>query len=171
MSSERYHYYDIKRKKKRYHNDSCEYKSSNEFCRKDCVESLGDSFESTDATISQDANALSLVEQTSEELIWIKDSCNVDVSTVDTQVAIQLQVAIQVALGVVISILSANTTNSDLIAEEMLAHANLEQTNKQKIVIVNSKDVEITTTDTDVAANIQVAVQVLIAVIVSILST
>nr|WP_274495760.1 spore coat protein [Priestia megaterium] len=37
--------------------------------------------------------------------------------------------------------------------------------------MVNSKDVKITTTDADVAVNIQAAIQVLIAVFVSILSS
>jgi spore coat protein X len=44
--------------------------------------------------------------------------------------------------------------------------SDIEQTNKQKIYIENSKDVEITTTDTDVALNVQVLLQVLVAIIV-----
>ncbi|WP_280146867.1 spore coat protein [Priestia megaterium] len=124
-----------------------------------------------DAVIEQEPDAFSFVDQESTELIWIKDSCDIEVTTTDTQVAVQLQVAIQVALGVVISILSSNVANSEVIAQDLLAHANLEQTNKQKIVIVNSKDVKITTTDADVAVNIQVAVQALIAVFVSVLSS
>ncbi|CAI8948143.1 spore coat protein X [Priestia megaterium] len=124
-----------------------------------------------DAVIEQEADAFSFVDQESTELIWIKDSCDIEVTTTDAQVAVQLQVAIQVALGVVISILSSNVANSEVITQDLLAHANLEQTNKQKIVIVNSKDVKITTTDADVAVNIQAAIQVLIAVFVSILSS
>jgi spore coat protein X len=124
-----------------------------------------------EAVIEQEPDAFSFVDQESTELIWIKDSCDIEVTTTDTQVAVQLQVAIQVALGVVISILSSNVANSEVIAQDLLAHANLEQTNKQKIVIVNSKDVKITTTDADVAVNIQVAVQALIAVFVSVLSS
>jgi len=124
-----------------------------------------------DAVIEQEADAFSFVDQESTELIWIKDSCDIEVTTTDTQVAVQLQVAIQVALGVVISILSSNVANSEVIAQDLLAHANIEQINKQKIVIVNSKDVKITTTDADVAVNIQAAIQALIAVFVSVLSS
>ncbi|WP_394223938.1 spore coat protein [Priestia aryabhattai] len=124
-----------------------------------------------DAVIEQEADAFSFVDQESSELIWIKDSCDIEVSTTDTQIAVQLQVAIQVALGVVISILSSNVANSEVIAQDLLAHANIEQTNKQKIIIVNSKDVKISTTDADVAVNIQAAVQALLAVFVSVLSS
>ncbi|NGY87896.1 hypothetical protein F6Y05_32825 [Bacillus megaterium] len=70
--------------------------------------------------MEQEADAFSLVDQESSELIWIKDSCDIEVSTTDTQVAVQLQVAIQVALGVVISILSANVANSEVIAQDLL---------------------------------------------------
>jgi spore coat protein X len=124
-----------------------------------------------DAVIEQEVDAFSFVDQESTELIWIKDSCDIEVSTTDTQVAVQLQVVIQVAIGVVISILSSNVANSEVIAQDLLAHANLEQTNKQKIIIVNSKDVKITTTDADVAVNIQAVIEALIAVFVSVLSS
>lgn len=124
-----------------------------------------------DAVIEQEADAFSFVDQESTELIWIKDSCDIEVSTTDAQVAVQLQLVIQVALGVVISILSSNVANSEVIAQDLLAHANIEQTNKQKIIIVNSKDVKITTTDADVAVNIQAVIEAVIAVFVSVLSS
>ncbi|MDR7246573.1 spore coat protein [Priestia megaterium] len=124
-----------------------------------------------DAVIEQEADAFSFVDQESTELIWIKDSCDIEVYTTDAQVAVQLQLVIQVALGVVISILSSNVANSEVIAQDLLAHANIEQTNKQKIIIVNSKDVKITTTDADVAVNIQAVIEAVIAVFVSVLSS
>ncbi|MCE4092664.1 spore coat protein [Priestia megaterium] len=164
-----------KRSKKKYSDD--DHKSRFELEEDDHFSHLFESdnhFEDEskeDAVIEQEPDALSFVDQESTELIWIKDSCDIEVTTTDAQVAVQLQVAIQVALGLVISILSSNVANSEIIAQDLMAHANLEQTNKQKIVIVNSKDVKITTTDADVAVNLQVVVQVLIAIFVSLLST
>lgn len=172
----RYESREVKKRSKKKHSDH-DHKSRFELEEDDHFSHLFESdnhFEDEskeDAVIEQEADAFSFVDQESTELIWIKDSCDIEVTTTDTQVAVQLQVAIQVALGVVISILSSNVANSEVITQDLLAHANLEQTNKQKIVIVNSKDVKITTTDADVAVNIQAAIQVLIAVFVSILSS
>ncbi|MBV6738249.1 MULTISPECIES: spore coat protein [Priestia] len=172
----RYESREVKKRSKKKHSDH-DHKSRFELEEDDHFSHLFESdnhFEDEskeDAVIEQEPDAFSFVDQESTELIWIKDSCDIEVTTTDTQVAVQLQVAIQVALGVVISILSANVANSEVIAQDLLAHANLEQTNKQKIVIVNSKDVKITTTDVDAAVNIQVAVQALIAVFVSVLSS
>lgn len=172
----RYESREVKKRSRKKHSDH-DHKSRFELEEDDHFSHLFESdnhFEDEskeDAVIEQEADAFSFVDQESTELIWIKDSCDIEVTTTDTQVAAQLQVAIQVALGVVVSILSSNVANSEVIAQDLLAHANLEQTNKQKIVIVNSKDVKITTTDADVAVNIQAAIQVLIAVFVSILSS
>jgi len=44
----------------------------------------------------------------------------------------------------------------------------MKQVNKQKLVIENSKDVKVTTTDTDVAISLQVLLQILIALVVNI---
>lgn len=172
----RYESREVKKRSKKKHS-SHDYKSRFELEEDDHFSHLFESdnhFEDEskeDAVIEQEADAFSFVDQESTELIWIKDSCDIEVSTTDTQVAVQLQVVIQVALGVVISILSSNVANSEVIAQDLLAHANIEQTNKQKIIIVNSKDVKITTTDADVAVNIQAVIEALIAVFVSVLSS
>ena len=50
------------------------------------------------------------------------------------------------------------------VIQELLQLSEIEQTNKQKIFIENSKDVAITTSDTDVDLNIQVLVQILVAI-------
>ncbi|MED4235869.1 spore coat protein [Priestia megaterium] len=36
--------------------------------------------------------------------MWIKDSCNIEVCTTDTQATVALQVALQVAIAVVVRI-------------------------------------------------------------------
>jgi spore coat protein X len=126
-------------------------------------ESFGESF---DAEVVQEADQLSLIDQESNELIWIKDSCDITVHTTDTQAAIAIQVAIQVAIAVVVRITIGDTAQNDGVLQDLLQLSDVEQTNKQKIYIENSKDVEITTTDTDVVLNIQLLLQVLVAIIV-----
>ncbi|UMZ35842.1 spore coat protein [Priestia megaterium] len=121
------------------------------------------------AVIEQEPDAFSFVSQDSDELIWIKDSCEIDVSTVDTQAAAQLQIALQGALGIILSLIVGNI-DGEVIAQELLAQADLDQINKQKIIVVNSKDVKITTTDTDIGVNIQLTLQALIAALVALVA-
>ncbi|WP_374187730.1 spore coat protein (plasmid) [Priestia aryabhattai] len=123
------------------------------------------------AVINQEADAVSSVEQESFEWIIVKDSEGVTVNTTDAQVAIQLQVAIQVAIAAVVAILTSNVNQGEIVAEEMTALLGTRQRNSQKTVIEGSINVTVNTTDVDVAANIQVAIQVLIAIFISLLSS
>lgn len=178
MSSKKYYSYDVKKKCKSRHKKDDSKKHCKDGCKVDHYESESteydyynsrESFESNEsfnAEIVQDADQLSLIDQESDELIWIKDSCDINVHTTDTQAAIAIQVAIQVAIAVVIRITIGDTAQNDGVLQDLLQLSEIEQTNKQKIYIENSKDVEITTTDTDVALNVQVLLQVLVAIIV-----
>lgn len=123
------------------------------------------------AVIDQEADAVSSVEQESFEWIIVKDSEGVEVNTTDAQVAIQLQVAIQVAIAAVVAILTSNVNQGEVVAEEMTALLGTKQRNSQKTVIEGSVNVKVNTTDADIALNIQVAIQVLIAIFVSLLSS
>ncbi|MCM3197176.1 spore coat protein [Priestia megaterium] len=118
-----------------------------------------------EAEIVQDANQATVIEQESNELIWIKESCNVSVQTTDTQAAISLQVALQLAIALVLRLTIGSSDDSEGITEDLLQHFDTEQTNKQKIIINNSKDVDITTTDTDVSVSIQALLQVLLTLV------
>ncbi|UYP07529.1 spore coat protein [Priestia megaterium] len=184
MSSKKYYSYDVKKKcksrhkkddsKKHYKDDSKvdHYESeSTEYDYYNSRESSESSerFESReifDAEVVQEANQLSLIDQESNELIWIKDSCDITVHTTDTQAAISIQVAIQVAIAIVLRITIGDSAEDNGVFQDLLQLSDIEQTNKQKIYIENSKDVEIRTTDTDVALNIQLLLQVLVAIIV-----
>ncbi|MCF8890903.1 spore coat protein [Priestia megaterium] len=178
MSSKKYYSYDVKKKCKNRHKKDDSKKHCKDGCKVDHYESESteydyynsrESFESPeffDAEVVQDADQLSLIDQESNELIWIKDSCDIMVTTTDTQAAIGIQVAIQVAIAVVLRLTIADSVQNDGILQDLLQLSDIEQTNKQKIYIENSKDVEITTTDTDVALNVQVLLQVLVAIIV-----
>lgn len=118
-----------------------------------------------DETVFQNAGQFSYVEQESDELIWIKDSCNVTVRSTDTQAAVSLQVGIQLAIALVISIAIGDSVQGQAVSQEVLQLFNDEQTNKQKIYVDNSKDVNIVTTDTDIAVNIEAMLQILVALV------
>ncbi|WP_129709797.1 spore coat protein [Priestia megaterium] len=178
MSSKKYYSYDVKKKCKSRHKKDDSKKHCKDECKIDHHESESTEYdyynsresfevsESFDAEIVQDADQLSLIDQESDELIWIKDSCDITVKTTDTQAAIGIQVAIQVAIAVVLRLTIADSEQNDGVLQDLLQLSDIEQTNKQKIYIENSKDVEISTTDTDVALNVQVLLQVLVAIIV-----
>ncbi|WNS79087.1 spore coat protein [Domibacillus sp. DTU_2020_1001157_1_SI_ALB_TIR_016] len=119
-----------------------------------------------DAEVVQDGVQKSFVDQESDELIWIKDSCNVEVHSTDTQAAVSLQVGLQLAIALVVSITIGDSDEGESVAQELFQQFDAEQTNKQKVLIDNSKDVKITTTDTDLAVNIQALLQVLVALVV-----
>lgn len=119
-----------------------------------------------DAEVLQEGIQKSVIEQESDELVWIRNSCNVDVQTTDTQVAVSLQVGLQLAIALVISIAIGNSDEGQTVTQDLFQQFDTEQTNKQKILVENSKDVTITTTDTDLSVNIQVLLQVLVALVI-----
>lgn len=119
------------------------------------------------AIVETEADQLSKIAQLSSEVIVIKDSCDIDVQTTETQVAVSLQVAIQVAIALVINITIADSARAEQISTELLQASAIKQANRQKLVIENSRDVNVTTTDTDVALSIQLLVQILVALVVS----
>lgn len=121
--------------------------------------------DSHNADVFQDADQVSLMEQDSEELIFIKDSCNICVHTTNTQAAVSLQIALQLAIALVLRVTILDSDQGNSVAEDLLQYFYSEQNNFQKISIENSKDINITTTDTDVAANIQALLQVLLTLV------
>jgi spore coat protein X len=123
--------------------------------------------EKTDAIVTDEADQLNQTKQSSEEWIIIKDSEGVDVTTTDTQVAVSLQVGIQVAIAVVINIAIADTNKADQVMKDFNQLFKTKQSNRQKTIVEKSKNVEIVTTDTDVAINIQLLIQILVAIVVS----
>lgn len=117
------------------------------------------------STVVQDADAILGNGQYSIESIVVKDSCDVDVSSSDTQTALNIQVALQIAIAIVISISIADSNQADNVTQDLFAKLKSTQMNKQQVFIENSRGVNVTTTDTDIAVNIQVLLQVLIALI------
>ncbi|KMY54239.1 spore coat protein [Bacillus sp. FJAT-27231] len=118
-----------------------------------------------EADILQDAMEFSTIDQESDELIFINESCNVTVRTTDTQAAVSLQVGLQLAIALVISITVGNNERGRVVAQDIIQQFNSEQINRQRTIIDNSKDVNIRTVDTDLAVNIQALLQVLVALV------
>lgn len=118
-----------------------------------------------DDLVEQEADQVEDTFQDSHECIIIRDSCDVTVQTTNTHAAINLQAALQLAIAVVLSISIGDSINNSAIIQELTQRAEITQTTRQKLLIENSHDVHVTTTDTDVAVNIQLLLQVLLALV------
>lgn len=118
-----------------------------------------------DQVVSQYQNSISDIEQRSKEAIFVLNSKDITVTSTDTKVAASLQVALQVAIAIVINISIADSERAKEVTEELLGFSRIEQASKQLIVVDGSESVSVSTTDTDVAASIQVLLQILIALV------
>lgn len=118
-----------------------------------------------DQVVSQYQNSISDIEQRSREAIFVLNSKDITVTSTDTKVAASLQVALQVAIAIVINISIADSERAKEVTEELLGFSRIEQASKQLIVVDGSESVSVSTTDTDVAASIQVLLQILIALV------
>lgn len=118
-----------------------------------------------DAEVTQEADQKAITKQQSYEWIIIKDSECVDVHTTDTQAAISLQLGLQAAIAAVISITIGDSERGNAIVDEIKQVIKTKQKNTQKTIIEGSKHVEVKTTDTDIAVNIQALLQILVALV------
>ncbi|RHW36814.1 spore coat protein [Lysinibacillus yapensis] len=121
-----------------------------------------------DGDISNDLEGVIENIQQSFEQIIVIDSADVTVTTTDNQAAVSLQVALQAAIALVISISIADSQQAERITQDLLARIRTQQVNRQQTIIENSRGVTVTTTDNDLVVNIQLLLQVLIALIVRI---
>lgn len=119
------------------------------------------------ADVDQGALQSDSIKQVSDEWIIIKNSEGVHVTTTDTQAAVSLQLGIQVAIAVVLSITIGDSDRAKDVLQDFNQVSKTRQSNRQKTIVEGSKNVEITTTDTDVAINIQLLVQILVAIVAS----
>ncbi|MBM7691515.1 spore coat protein X [Peribacillus deserti] len=119
-------------------------------------------------TVEQEAVQTKSEFQLSEELIFIKDSCDITVSTIDTKAAVSLQAALQAAIVVLINISIADAGRAEKVAQELLQSSQVKQISRQKTIIENSRNITVETLDTQVAVNIQILVQLLVALLVRI---
>ncbi|KMY54238.1 spore coat protein [Bacillus sp. FJAT-27231] len=119
-----------------------------------------------EAEVSQEAEQSVTTEQISYEWIIVRDSEGVDITTTDTQVAVSLQLGIQAAIAAVIKIIIGDTDQGNNIVQDIRQFTTTAQRNNQRIVVQGSKNVEVVTIDTDIAVNIQVLLQILLAIVV-----
>ncbi|WP_174731459.1 spore coat protein [Mesobacillus harenae] len=103
--------------------------------------------------------------QESFEQIIIKDSADVEVTTTDTQAAVNLQVALQAAITLIISISVADSSEAERLTTDLMGNLKTHQVNRQQTYIENSRGVRVTTTDTDLAVNLQLLLQVLVSLV------
>lgn len=116
--------------------------------------------------VDQEGAQVSDLAQRSFERIIIKDSCEIKVTTTDTQVAVSLQAALQVAIALVVNITIADSEQAESLTQELIQYSQIQQLNRQTIYIENCRDIEVTTTDTDVAVSIQLLLQILLALLI-----
>ncbi|MDW8782817.1 MULTISPECIES: spore coat protein [Bacillus cereus group] len=133
--------------------------------KEDC-ESLNSNSFSKNANFLEEAIQTDEIDQISEEYIEIVDSADVQVTTTDTKAALSIQAALQAAIVVVVSISIADSEKADKITQELFQKSAIKQINRQKTFIKNSRNVTVTTTDTDIAVNIQILLQILLALLV-----
>ncbi|MEC0116286.1 spore coat protein [Bacillus cereus] len=121
---------------------------------------------SKNANFLEEAIQTDEIDQISEESITIIDSADVEVTTTDTKAALSIQAALQAAIVVVVSISIADSEKADKITQELFQKSSIKQINRQKTFIKNSRNVTVTTTDTDIAVNVQILLQILLALLV-----
>ena len=120
---------------------------------------------SPEEDVLQAAEHFSQIDQESDELIFIKNSYNCCVESTDTQAAVSLQVGLQLAIALVLRITIFDSNKGAAVSEELLQAFTSQQSNTQKVIIENSKDVKVKTTDTDLSVNIQALFQVLVTLV------
>ncbi|MBZ4222841.1 spore coat protein [Bacillus wiedmannii] len=145
--------------------DSEPKKVDSEPIKKDCEPLNSYSF-SKNSNFIEEAIQADEIDQVSEEYIEIVDSADVQVTTTDTKAALSIQAALQAAIVVVVSISIADSEKADKITQELFQKSSIKQINRQKTLIKNSRNVTVTTTDTDIAVNIQILLQILLALLV-----
>lgn len=106
------------------------------------------------------------IDQSSHEVVIIRDSCDITVETDETQVAASLQAALQVAIAVVVNITIADSKRAEVVTEELMQQANIRQAHRQKLVIVNSRSIDVSTSSTDIAISLQLLLQILLSLMV-----
>ncbi|MDA1739751.1 spore coat protein [Bacillus cereus] len=146
--------------------EDCEPKKEGCEPKKEDCESLNYYSFSKNTNFLEEAIQTDKIDQISEEYIEIVDSADVQVTTTDTKAALSIQAALQAAIVVVVSISIADSEKADKITQELFQKSAIKQINRQKTFIKNSRNVTVTTTDTDIAVNIQILLQILLALLV-----
>ncbi|MET0960116.1 MAG: spore coat protein, partial [Psychrobacillus psychrotolerans] len=120
---------------------------------------------SNDKDVEQDGKQVVSTKQQSYERIIVKDSEGVEIQTTDTQAAISLQLGIQAAIAAVISVTIGDSDQGRAVTQELNQFIKTKQRNVQTTIVEGSRNISVTTTDTDLAVNIQAMLQILVAIV------
>lgn len=118
-----------------------------------------------DHDVDQDGKQVVSTKQQSFERIIVKDSEGVNIQTTDTQAAISLQLGIQAAIAAVISVTIGDSDQGRAVTQDLNQFIKTKQRNVQTTIVEGSKNISVTTTDTDLAVNIQAMLQILVAIV------
>ncbi|MBS2968418.1 spore coat protein [Metabacillus sp. KIGAM252] len=121
-----------------------------------------------DEAVSQDAEQNTSLFQLSDEGIYVKNSDCVTIETTDTQLALSIQAAIQVAIALAINLTIADSARAEQVTQQLLNNTIIQQTKKQRIIVLNSENVTVKSTNTDVAISLQLLIQILLALLLQI---
>lgn len=121
--------------------------------------------ESNVDSVQQEGQQISTTLQEESDYVVIRDSQNVTVTTTDTQASINLQAALQLAITLILSIAIGTSEQAESVSQDLLQRVQVTQETHLKMLISNSSDVTVDVTDTQAAANVQVLLQVLLALV------
>ncbi|MCU7741452.1 carboxypeptidase regulatory-like domain-containing protein, partial [Priestia megaterium] len=99
--------------------------------------------------------------------IRIKNSHNIEVQLSDNQSATSLQLSLHLAIALILDMIIDNTNDDGSSIQEFIEQSSI-KTTEQIIIIDNSKDITIIVDDTDLTANLQILLQILLALLVQI---
>ncbi|WP_339075690.1 spore coat protein [Bacillus velezensis] len=126
----------------------------------------GHGFGEDNAFLDQDLAQANINKQVSEEAIIIRDSCDINVTSTDVQAVASVMTAINAAVVTATLTSIADGVIAELVAQDLLQLTANKQINRQKLLIENSRGVNVTTVDADIAVLISTATNLLIAVLV-----
>ncbi|QUG41552.1 spore coat protein [Psychrobacillus sp. INOP01] len=118
-----------------------------------------------DSDVLQDGKQVVSTKQQSFERIIVKDSEGVEIRSTDTQAAISLQLGIQAAIAAVISVTIGDSDQGRAVTQDLNQFIKTKQRNAQTTIVEGSRNISVTTTDTDLAVNIQALLQILVAIV------
>ena len=116
--------------------------------------------------IHESASQYSFNRQSQNETLFIANSSDVLVITAQIQAAVSVQVAIQLAIALVLSIVIFDEPQSKAIYEELMQLTSTTQSMRQQTGIVDSHDVLVINVDLEASVQIQILLQILLALVV-----
>ena len=118
-----------------------------------------------DTSVSESADQYQFSNQTQNENLWIVNSSDVLVVTAQIQAAASIQLAIQLAIALILSIVIADEGESKAVYEDLLQLTATNQSMRQQTGIVDSHDILVVNVDLEASIQIQILLQILLALI------